>query len=100
MFNLNAKINNKKILIYGFGKSGQSTYNYLKKLNKVLIFDDYEKDIGESRKFLVGSVVDEFLAQNKYYSYLIEFRGHLFDKSNKEKNAGVLVVSPFELFKQ
>ena len=72
----------------------------LLKKNGVLIFDDYEKDIGESRKFLVGSVVDEFLAQNKYYSYLIEFRGHLFDKSNKEKNAGVLVVSPFELFKQ
>ena len=43
MFNLNAKINNKKILIYGFGKSGQSTYNYLKKLNKVSIFDDYKK---------------------------------------------------------
>ena len=72
----------------------------LLKKNGVLIFDDYEKDIGESRKFLVGSVVDEFLAQNKYHSYLIEFRGHLFDKSNKEKNAGVLVVSPFELFKQ
>ena len=43
MFNLNAKINNKKILIYGFGKSGQSSYNYLKKLNKVSIFDDYKK---------------------------------------------------------
>ena len=44
MFNLNAKINNKKILIYGFGKSGQSSYNYLKKLNKVSIFDDYKKE--------------------------------------------------------
>ena len=31
----------------------------LLKKNGVLIFDDYEKDIGESRKFLVGSVVDE-----------------------------------------
>ena len=69
----------------------------LLKKNGVLLFDDYEKDIGKSRKFSVGSVVDEFLYQNDYYSYLIEFRGHLFDKSNKEKNAGVLVVSPFEL---
>ena len=42
MFNLNAKINNKKILIYGFGKSGQSSYNYLKKLNKVSVFDDFK----------------------------------------------------------
>ena len=72
----------------------------LLKKNGVLLFDDYEKDIGKSRKFSVGSVVDEFLYQNDYYSYLIEFRGHLFDKSNKEKNAGVLVVSPFKLFGQ
>ena len=71
----------------------------LLKKNGVLLFDDYEKDIGKSRKFSVGSVVDEFLSQNNFYSYLIEFRGHLFDKSNKEKNAGVVVVTPFELFK-
>ena len=43
MFNLNAKINNKKILIYGFGKSGHASYNYLKKLNNVLVYDDYKK---------------------------------------------------------
>ncbi len=42
MFNRNDKIKNKKILIYGFGKSGQASYNYLKNLNKVLIFDDYK----------------------------------------------------------
>ena len=72
----------------------------LLKRNGVLLFDDYEKDIGKSRKFAVGSVADEFLNQNNFYSYLIEFRGHLFDKSNKEKNAGVLVVSPFEIFEQ
>ena len=72
----------------------------LLKKNGVLIFDDYEKDIGESRKFSVGSVVDEFLAQNRFYSYLIEFRGHLFDKSKKEKNAGILVVSAFYLFEK
>ena len=51
------------------------------------VFDDYEKDVGKSRKFAVGSVVDEFLNKNNFYSYLIEFRGHLFDKSNKEKNS-------------
>lgn len=70
----------------------------LLKKNGILIFDDYEKDIGKSRKFAVGSVVDEFLNQNNFYSYLIEFRGHIFDKSNKEKNNGILVISPFEIF--
>ena len=35
----------KKILIYGLGKSGLSTYKYLKKYSKIFIFDDKEKFI-------------------------------------------------------
>ena len=34
---------NKKILIYGLGKSGISTFNFLKKYNEVFLFDDYQK---------------------------------------------------------
>ena len=34
---------NKKILIYGLGKSGISTFNFLKKKNKILLFDDNKK---------------------------------------------------------
>ena len=38
------KINNiflkKKILIYGLGKSGISTYNFLKQKAKIYLFDD------------------------------------------------------------
>ena len=38
------KINNiflkKKILIYGLGKSGISTYNFLRKKSKIYLFDD------------------------------------------------------------
>jgi len=34
---------NKKILIYGIGKSGISTFNYLKKYNNIFLFDDNEK---------------------------------------------------------
>ena len=30
----------KKILIYGLGKSGISTYNFLKKKNTLYLFDD------------------------------------------------------------
>ena len=36
---------NKKILIYGFGKSGISSFNFLKKKNKCKIFDDNKKNI-------------------------------------------------------
>ena len=35
---------NKKILIYGLGKSGISTFNFLKKYNKVFLFNDYQKN--------------------------------------------------------
>jgi UDP-N-acetylmuramoylalanine--D-glutamate ligase len=34
---------NKKILIYGLGKSGISTFNFLKKNNQVFLFDDNKK---------------------------------------------------------
>ena len=43
MFNLNQNLKNKNFLIYGFGKSGQATFNYLKKKNKVSIYDDNKK---------------------------------------------------------
>ena len=34
---------NKKILIYGIGKSGLSTSKFLKKKNKIFLFDDNKK---------------------------------------------------------
>ena len=34
---------NKKILIYGLGKSGISALNFLKRYNKILLFDDNKK---------------------------------------------------------
>ena len=40
MFNLNDNLKNKKFLIYGYGKSGHASFNYLKKNNKVSIYDD------------------------------------------------------------
>ena len=40
MFNLNDNLKNKKFLIYGYGKSGHASHNYLKKNNKVSIYDD------------------------------------------------------------
>ena len=35
--------NKKKILVYGLGKSGLSTFKFLKKINKVYLFDDEKK---------------------------------------------------------
>jgi len=43
MFSLNANFEDKSFLIYGYGKSGEASYNYLKKKNKVLIYDDNKK---------------------------------------------------------
>lgn len=43
MFNLNDTLKNKKFLIYGYGKSGHASYNYLKKNNKISIYDDNKK---------------------------------------------------------
>ncbi len=43
MFNLNDNLKNKKFLIYGYGKTGNASYNYLKKNNKISIFGDNKK---------------------------------------------------------
>ena len=43
MFNLNDNLKNKKFLIYGYGKTGYATCNYLKKSNKIFIYDDNKK---------------------------------------------------------
>ena len=41
---------NKKILIYGLGKSGKSTFNFLKKKNNVILYDDF---VGKSEKLKI-----------------------------------------------
>ena len=43
----------KKILIYGLGKSGLSTFKFLKKKNEIYLFDD--KKITDSNKAIKKS---------------------------------------------
>ena len=43
MLSLNDNLKNKKFLIYGYGKSGHAAYKFLKKNNKILIYDDNKK---------------------------------------------------------
>ena len=40
MLNLEKYFLKKRILIYGLGKSGLSTYSFLKKSNAISLFDD------------------------------------------------------------
>tara|TARA_Y100000591_G_scaffold253736_1_gene225361 strand:+ start:141 stop:1421 length:1281 start_codon:yes stop_codon:yes gene_type:complete len=42
MQHIKKKFKKKIILIYGYGKSGSASYNYLKKNNKIYIFDDFK----------------------------------------------------------
>ena len=51
--NENSKIFiNKKILIYGLGKSGVSSLNFLKKKNKIFLYDDNKKNLTLRNKII------------------------------------------------
>jgi len=59
--------NNKKILIYGMGKSGFSSYLFLKKNNYINLYDD-RKEIFKNRL-----VKKFFLEKNKIFKILFIF---------------------------
>ena len=50
MLDLGNKLKNKKFLIYGFARTGKSCFNYLKKNNKVFIFDDNKENISNPKQ--------------------------------------------------
>ena len=45
MKNISNIFSNKKILIYGLGKSGVSTFKFLKNKNKIILYDDIQSKI-------------------------------------------------------
>ena len=50
MLELANQFNNQNILIYGFGKSGRACFKYLRKNNKIEIYDDKESSIPKNLK--------------------------------------------------
>ena len=65
MLNLRNNFYNKKILIYGFGKTGKSCFNFLKK-NRIIVYDDNYKTIPSNIK-------------NKYSLSLKKIKKQFFD---------------------
>ena len=51
---------NKKILIYGLGKTGISSYIFLKKNNKVFLFDDNKK-----------TSINKKIINKSYFDYIL-----------------------------
>ncbi|MDA7457345.1 UDP-N-acetylmuramoyl-L-alanine--D-glutamate ligase [Candidatus Pelagibacter ubique] len=63
MLNLEKNFSKKRILIYGLGKSGLSTYNYLKKNNIISLYDDRiitKKNIKDTYKTYKEIIKKEF----------------------------------------
>ena len=86
--------NNKKILIYGMGKSGFSSYLFLKKNNYINLYDD-RKEIFKNRP-----VKKFFLEKNKIFKikfdYIVISPGINVNKCNLtnylEKNSRIIVT--------
>jgi UDP-N-acetylmuramoylalanine--D-glutamate ligase len=68
---------NKKILVYGLGKSGLSAYNFLKKNNNVFLYDDFQK----KQKYLKSY---KFILKKKF-DYIIISPGIDIDKCKLSK---------------
>ena len=85
----------KLFLIYGFGKSGLSSYSFLKKNNKVDIFDD--KNIFFNNNKVSESLVDFKDLDKKNYDFIVISPGIDINKcllknfiKNKSSPSGVL----------
>ncbi len=67
MHDLNIKLKNKKILIYGFGKTGIASFKYLNKENYLKVFDD--------NKVFLSKTINKnfFIKKSKIKSFNFDF---------------------------
>ena len=80
MLDLGDKLKNKKFLIYGFARTGKSCFNYLKKNNKVFIFDDNKKNI--SNKLLKTQFIKKSKIKKKIFDFIVISPGIDINKSS------------------
>ena len=59
----------KKILIYGLGKSGISTYKFLRKKNELYLFDD--KKISKQSSDIKKKIINRKDLKKEYFDYII-----------------------------
>ncbi len=89
---------NKKYLIYGFGKSGISSLEYLKQKNKCFIFDDYKKKT--NNKFNKFFISKQKLLNNNF-DYIVISPGININKcqlSNYLKKNQKKVITDLDIF--
>ena len=94
MHELKNKFKNKKILIYGYGKSGRASFNYLKKKNEVFIYDDFKK-IKNLPFITLGNI------KNLSFDYILLSPGINIRKcklKNFLKNHGNKIVTDLDIF--
>ena len=99
MLDIGEKFKNKKILVYGFGKTGKSSFNFLKNNNNLTIYDDNHGIIPKKVKKLYFRKSNVIRKQN--FEYIVMSPGiniknsslKYFLKKNKKK-----IISDLDIF--
>ena len=73
----------KKILIYGLGKSGISAFNFLKRFNKIFLFDDDKKIC--NKKILKPKIISYKKIQKSKFDIIILSPGIDINKCKLKK---------------
>ncbi len=90
---------NKKILIYGMGKSGFSSYHFLKKKNYIKIYDDKKKII--KNKSLKKLFLEKSKISKINFDYIIISPGININKCNLKnylKKNSQKIITDLDIF--
>tara|TARA_B100000989_G_scaffold151996_1_gene113448 strand:- start:8396 stop:9685 length:1290 start_codon:yes stop_codon:yes gene_type:complete len=95
---LKNEILNKKFLIYGFGKSGISSFKYLNKKNQCFIFDDEKKKL--SNKFKKFFISKSKILNNNFDNIIISpgINIHRCQLSNFLKKNQKKIITDLDIF--